>query len=69
MSKRRRGLSLRSAGQARFALHPRRRDRAAGEARRQRSLPMQIGSTLQEVLPQQRPLSTGRSATITSGSA
>jgi len=67
MSKRRRGLPVRDARQARHA-HRRREQRAAREAREQRPLPLRLRSAVQEVLPQQRPLSTVAFATTTSGS-
>jgi hypothetical protein len=51
MSKRRRGLSLRVAGEAGSAQRARRREGAGREARRPRPLPVRIGSPLQGLLP------------------
>jgi len=68
MSKRRRGLPLRVAGEARPAQRARRRERADREARRQRPVPVRIGPALQEVLPLERPLSTAPWAITTTGS-
>ena len=58
MSKRRRGLSLRVAGEAWPAQRARRRNGADREAGQQRPLPLRIGSALQELLPLERPLLT-----------